>query len=245
MRTVVIVQARFASTRLPGKTMLSLGRHTVLREVVERCRSIDGVDAVCCAVSDGFGRDIIAEEAERAGAVVSMGSDVDVLERYRAAAELMAADVILRVTSDCPLIDPAVCAAVLGERAARQADYCADNVPPSFPHGLDCEAFTRAVLERAAATAEDSFDREHVTPWICRAPDVIRAGVVAPTDRYARQRWTLDHPEDYAFLWRVFSLLGDERPGWASLAERLVERPDVLSINVGRIDAARFTPATR
>ena len=240
MRTVVIVQARFASTRLPGKTMLCLGSGTVLFEVLDRCRAIPGVDAVCCAVSDGFGADMLAEEAERAGAEAVIGSDADVLDRYLTAARATAADVVLRVTSDCPLIDPELCAEVLAERARRDADHCVNNRPPSYPHGLDCEAFTRAALERAAAEATAAGDREHVTPYMVRTAGFRLAGIVAADPRHARQRWTLDHPEDYAFLHRVHRRLAGSRPAWHVVAEMVAADPALAAINAVRVDPARF-----
>lgn len=240
MRTIVIVQARFASTRLPGKTMLCLGAGSVLAEVLARCRAIAGVDEVCCAVSDGFGSDILADEAERSGARAVVGSEVDVLARYLAAARATAADVVLRVTSDCPLIDSVLCATVLAERARAEADYCVNNAPPTFPHGLDCEAFTRAALERSAEEARAADDREHVTPYMARQAGFRRSTVVGNDDVYARQRWTLDHPEDYAFLHRVHRRLGGARPPWRVVAEMVACDPALSAINAMRVDAQRY-----
>ncbi len=104
--------------------------------------------------------------------MVFRGDEHDVLGRYLGAARAVDADVILRVTSDCPLIDPRLCAAVIEARADTQADYAANNMPRLFPHGLDCEAFTRAGLEQAASDATEAYDREHVTPWLRRKPDL-------------------------------------------------------------------------
>lgn len=240
MRTIVIIQARFASTRLPGKTMLSLGSRSVLAEVVARCRAIAGIDAVCCAISEGFGHDILTEEALRAGALVSIGSDSDVLARYHAAARASAADVILRVTSDCPLIDPVVCAAVLAQRAAQGLDYCANNRPPSFPHGLDCEAFSRAALERNAAAAHTAYDHEHVTPYMAREPGFQRGFLAAEDAVYARQRWTLDYPEDYQFLWHLHRRLNGARPPWRAVAALVAGDPALVALNAARLDQSRF-----
>lgn len=163
-RTGVIVQARIGSSRLPGKVLMRLGDRTVLAHVLERCLAICGIDVVCCAVPDGPADDRVAEEARRSGAEVFRGSETDVLDRYYRAAATFRLDVILRVTADCPLLDPGVCGDVLSLRSAAGADYVCNNLPPSWPHGLDCEAMTFAWLERAAHEASQPYEREHVTP---------------------------------------------------------------------------------
>lgn len=239
-RTVAIIQARFASTRLPGKVMLSLGYSTVLAEVIARCQQVAGVDEVCCAVSDGIAGDIIAAEARKSGASVFVGSDDDVLARYTGAARMAHADVILRVTSDCPLIDPGICSDVIAVRGRFNLDYATNNLPPGFPHGLDCEAFSRDALEHAFEKAVLPVDREHVTPFLRRESGFKRMSLRVPDPRYVQQRWTLDHPEDYVFIYNVFRMLGGERVPWMELARRVQERPDLLGMNASRVDTARL-----
>ena len=174
-RTAVIVQARTGSTRLPGKVLRKLGAKTVLAHVLARCAAIQGADAVVCATSTLPQDDPVAEEAARAGAHVFRGSESDVLQRYLEAARSVSADVVLRVTADCPLIDPDVCAAVIVLRAATDADYASNNMPRLYPHGLDCEACRVAALAEAAAVTHDPFDNEHVTPWLRRELGLKRA----------------------------------------------------------------------
>lgn len=240
MTTAVVVQARMGSSRLPGKVLMALGLHTVLEEVLRRCAAVAGADIVVCAIPDDPADAVLGPIAEAAGAMVVRGSTLDVRARYLTAAEAAKADVVLRVTSDCPLIDPALCAAVLAVRAAAGADYCANNMPPSFPHGLDCEAFTTEALRRAARSEGPDGDREHVTPWLRRAPEISRAAVVGPGGALAHARWTLDWPEDLAFL-RAAAALQDSPPAiapWSVLAARLAERPDIVALNAAR-QAAR------
>ena len=112
MRVATIIQARMGSTRLPGKVLLDLGGRTVLARVIERALMIPGCDVVVCAVPESADDNPVAEEAARAGAVVTRGSTTDVLDRYWRAAQAVEADAIMRITSDCPLIDPAVCGAL-------------------------------------------------------------------------------------------------------------------------------------
>ncbi len=216
-RVVIIVQARMASTRLPGKVLRHLAGETVLAHVLRRCGAIQGGDVVCCAVPEGADCEAVAEEAKRCGAIVFRGSESDVLDRYHRAAVACGADVVMRVTSDCPLIDPEVCSRVLELRANEEADYACNNMPPSWPHGLDCEVFTAAALARAHREASSPAEREHVTPWLRRHPDIRRANLTCPEPEQAGQRWTLDYAADYRFMAALFARLPATGTGWRTV----------------------------
>lgn len=233
MTTAIIVQARLGSSRLPGKVLKPLADGSVLEEVLRRCRAIPGADLVVCAVPESRKDDPVAEEARRCGAVVTRGSEADVLDRYFKSARTVGADVIMRVTSDCPLIDPGVCASVLDLRAAQGIDYACNNLPPSYPHGLDCEAFTSEALELAWRKGMTQEDREHVTPWLRRAPEIRRAALAGPGGDCVHLRWTLDYPEDYEFLKAAFALMPAPPaiPGWEEVALLLKHHPEVAAIN--------------
>jgi len=235
-RTAVIVQARYGSTRLPGKVLEELAGHTVLEHVLHRCRAIRGASVVCCAIPTNKDSDAVAAEARRAGAMVYRGDEQDVLRRYYEAARAIGTDVVMRVTSDCPLIDPQTCDEVLGERAKRKADYASNNMPRVGPHGLDCEAFTFAALERAAREAKDAHSREHVTPWLRAHPDLVRINVPAPSQG-AGMRWTLDYPEDLAFFRALFPLL----PSWPAIPPAV----DVIAIVAQHPEIARINEHLR
>jgi spore coat polysaccharide biosynthesis protein SpsF (cytidylyltransferase family) len=241
MRSVAIVQARFHSSRLPGKTCLRLGEGTVLGEVLARCKAIPGIDAVCCAVADDGMSAPVAAEARRSGATVHLGAVEDVLARYLAAANAMQADIVLRVTSDCPLIDPALAGEVLAKLDGGKADYAANNMPPGFPHGLDCEAFTLEALKRAGEASREKAQREHVTPWLRSAEGIRRVAVEGPGGEFARQRWTIDWPEDYLFVHQVFDRLGGRRPGWMEVAQLVAGEPALQSLNASRVDESRLS----
>ena len=232
-RTAIIVQARIGSTRLPGKVLMPLGGRSVLSHVLERCQAIPGADGVCCAVPDAAENDPVAAEAEARGAAIFRGSESDVLARYLGAAEQMNASVILRVTSDCPLIDPTVCGDVLALRAGEAADYACNNMPPSWPHGLDCEAFSLDWLVRAAREATDPFDREHVTPFIRGNKEVRAVNLPSPDPGLARHRWTLDTPNDFSFFEAVWPHLPEGPDAWG--CDRVLaiveDRPDIAAIN--------------
>ena len=236
MTVAIIVQARFGSSRLPGKVLLPLGAGTVLAEVLRRCRAVPGVDVVCCAVPHGQLDDAVAEIAADAGAEVSRGSETDVLDRYWQAARQLGADLVMRVTSDCPLIDPALCGQVLA-LVGPGVDYASNNMPPGFPHGLDCEAFPAQALAEAAAKATDAGDREHVTPWLRRSDPARLRALAGPGGDLVRHRWTLDYPEDYVFLRRLFRRLpggpSGAIPDWRQTLA-VAQDPALMRINESR-----------
>ena len=215
MRVAIIIQARMASTRLPGKVLMDLGGRSVLWRVIERARAVRGADVVVCAVPDGAVNDPVAEEAARAGAVVTRGSETDVLDRYYHAAIAVKADAIMRVTSDCPLIDPEVCADLIRLWKEAGADYGSLNMPPSWPHGLECEIFSFDWLERAAREAKKPSEREHVSLFIRDAPEARKVNLSGPGPQTVCNRWTLDHPDDLVFLRALWSRLPEGPSGWS------------------------------
>jgi spore coat polysaccharide biosynthesis protein SpsF len=232
-KTAIVVQARMGSSRLPGKILKKLGHATVLDEVLRRCRAVAGVDVVVCAIPDSPEDDVIIPIAERAKAVVVRGPSTDVLARYLLAAQAVEADIVMRVTSDCPLIDPGLCGALLTVRNATSADYAANNMPPSFPHGLDCEVFTMQALKRADRSAVEEYDREHVTPWLRRDDSISRAVYYDPGKENVEQRWTLDFPDDYAFVSRLFDRLPPPPaiPSWHEVLKCVALTPGLAEIN--------------
>ena len=241
MTTAVIVQARFASTRAPGKVLSTLAGRAALALVLERCALIPRVDVVVCAVSRDAASDCVAEVAERAGAVVTRGSQTDVLARHALAARAVGADVVLRVTSDCPFIDPFVCGEVLAWRAETKADYACNNAPARFPHGLDCEAMTTDALNACEKMVTAPDAREHVTTDLRRNPRWRRARILGPGGGVETLRWTLDWPEDVLFA----QALATEVPSiaaadWATLAELCAKYPGVVALNANRIDEMRL-----
>ena len=235
MTTAAIVQARFGSTRLPGKVLLELDGRPVLAHVLSRCSRISGIDFVVCAMPDEAASDKIEEIAAACGAVTFRGSESDVLARYLGAARLVDADVVLRITSDCPLIDPKVAADVVALRAAKRCDYASNNLSRTFPHGLDCEAFTFEALAEADTRAHEAYDREHVTPWLRRSRDIVRANLDSGNPALAQHRWTLDHPEDMAFFKALFAVMVEGVDGTMDdILSVLAAHPEIPSINQHR-----------
>lgn len=232
MTSAVIVQARMGSTRLAGKILKPLGGMTALAQCLRRCAAIPGIDRVVCAIPEGEAETPVVAEAERCGALVARGPSADVLKRYALAAELAGADVVMRVTSDCPLIDPGLCGRMLAKRQDEGLDFVCNNTPPSWPHGLDAEVFTRGLLAEADRTATEAFDREHVTPWMRRAAHVTRGNIArAGADLSRECRWTLDYPEDYAFLAALFEKLPEAIVPMEEVLAVLAAHPELAEIN--------------
>jgi len=236
MTTACIVQARMGSTRLPAKVLKDIAGEPALGHVLRRCRAIPGVEVVVCATVDHEDSEPIEALARSYGAEVYRGSETDVLDRYARAARAVAADVVMRVTSDCPLIDPGLCGEVIALRAEAEADYAANNFSHGFPHGLDCDVFTRGALERADREAREPYDREHVTTWMKRQSGFKQARVDGPGDERARYRWTLDYPEDLAFFRALFRYLpdGPACEQWTEIAAVQRAHPELTAINAAR-----------
>jgi len=237
----VIVQARMTSTRLPGKVLLDIGGRTVLSHTLERCKAIPGIGAVCCAIPEGAAHDAVVAEAKRCGVEVFRGSENDVLDRYWRAARWLGAKTVVRVTSDCPLIDPGVCGQVLRLVSHGGAAYACNNLPPTWPHGLDCEAFTFAALDEAARNASAAAQREHVTPWMRENPRLARVNLLGPGGWAAEQRWALDFPEDLAFFRELFAQLPSSVPipSMDDVLAVLRERADIAALNACRHGVSR------
>lgn len=237
----IVVQARAGSTRLPAKILENIGDTPALLWCLRRCQKIEGARVVV-ALSDTPSSDEIEELAISDGFDVVRGSDQDVLARTAKAARDTGADLVMRVTSDCPLIDPATCQAVIGMLYKHKADYACNNMPPSWPHGMDCEVFPASLLHEADRRATEAFDREHVTPWIRRQQDLERISMTGPGGILARLRWTLDYQEDLKF----FQCLDAAMCGRAidataaELASLCLRRPDITGINAHKIDEARL-----
>jgi len=229
-RLLCVIQARRTSSRLPDKIMKTLGGVEVLAHVIRRAKAIPSVTRVVVATVDAPESEAVRDIANREGADCYMGSEHDVLSRFYDASCGGNAQHIMRVTADCPLLDPAVCEELYQRVKTENADYI---VTAGWPHGTDCEVFRGSALVDAHARAVDALDREHVTLFIKANTDLKRIYAQPATNVAAsRGRWVLDYPEDLEFLEAVFRETShDTRGSWQSLQAFLLERPDIVSIN--------------
>jgi spore coat polysaccharide biosynthesis protein SpsF (cytidylyltransferase family) len=226
LQTIAIVQARTGSTRLPGKVLAPLGGVPALSRVLRRLGRARSVEGIVVATTTDRADDIVGRIAEAEGARMFRGHPTDVLGRYLGAADAAPARLVVRITADCPLVMPGIVDAVVEAATAGGYAYTSNTITRTFPKGLDVECFTYDALKRAAAAAMAPHEREHVTPFMRDRPVEFPHGEVRTDPDRSDLRWTLDYPEDLAFLDRVFAELGDPR----SMDEVLRLMDDVAAV---------------
>ncbi|MCR5872852.1 glycosyltransferase family protein [Phenylobacterium sp. J426] len=231
--TLAVLQARLSSTRLPGKVMKPLlGRPMILRQI-ERVRRAARVDRLVVATSTDPSDDPLAQVLEADGVDVFRGPLDDVLARFLGALDRWPADVVVRLTADCPLIDPLVLDDTIGLLAETGADYAHCRTQDlGFPKGQDVEAMTADTLRRAAELAETREEREHVTWGIWSRPDRYRIVRLMPPVEWGHVRWTVDRPDDFEFVTAVYEALYPQKPGFTS--------DDIRALVAGRPDLANY-----
>lgn len=232
MRIVAIVQAHMGSTRLPGKVLLDLGGRTMLARVVRRAQRAKLIDEVTVACSTERPDDAIVEECARLGVRVHRGNDSDVLDRYHGATDAFQPDVVVRITSDCPLIEPEISGRVITRFLESGADYASNTIERSYPRGLDTEVCKRACLDRAWAEAKEPYQRVHVTPYFYQNPQLFKIVQVRGETDLNELRWTVDTPEDYQFISKIYSHFGgDDNFSWLDVLSLLKSKPELEEIN--------------
>jgi spore coat polysaccharide biosynthesis protein SpsF len=231
MKTVAIIQARMGSTRLPGKVAMDVGGKTMLARVVERVRETPGVNEVVVAIPDTAADDPIVEICRALDVQSQRGSEHDVLDRYLSAARDSGADAVVRVTSDCPLLDPQVSGSVVRRFQTARPDYASNTLVRTFPRGLDTEILPMEILELAAREAVDDPDREHVTLFVWRQPARFRLLSVEVEGDHSHHRWTVDSPEDLELIRRIYGKLGDAGFGYQEVLDVLTAHPEWAEIN--------------
>jgi spore coat polysaccharide biosynthesis protein SpsF len=232
MRTVAIIQARTGSTRLPRKVLLPLLGEPMLVRVIRRVARARSLDSVVVATTTLAEDDVLVELGRREDVRVTRGSADDLLDRYVAAAREEAADTIVRITSDCPIIDPAVIDDAI--RAFRDAgvDYTSTGLEPrTYPRGLDVEVVTRDALERAWGEDTEPTWREHATPYIYRHPERFRILAVGTDEGIADHRWSVDTAADYELVRRIYDAFGRDDFGWREVLALVEAHPDWQDLN--------------
>ncbi len=197
MSTVVaIIQARMGSTRLPGKVLCDICGESMLSRVVKRVRRASLVDRIVVATSVEVADDAIEAECHKLGVSFFRGNESDVLDRYYQAALSCSAGIIVRITADCPLIDPTIINKVVGAFLDSKVDYASNTLVRTYPRGLDTEVMTLEALRVAWCMATKSYHRSHVTPYIYENPALFKLLSVTGSANYSCYRWTVDTPQD-------------------------------------------------
>ena len=233
------------SARLPGKVLRPVAGRPLLEFLVERLRRARRVDEILIATSTVAGDDAIAEWCARHGVRCVRGDETDVLARFELAAVEAGADVIARVTGDCPLLEPAVIDRVVERFAAGDVDYVSNVMTRTYPRGLDVEVFSRAALDAAFAEAREPAEREHVTPFLYRRPERFRLANVANDSDESRHRWTVDTEDDFELIRRMLESLHARHGFDFTLADALAliaEHPDWSRLNA-HVEQKPLSPA--
>ena len=234
MKIVAIIQARLGSTRLPGKVLKDIGGRTMLARVVRRVRRAATLDDVIVATTTEPADSAIVEECARLGVHCFRGSELDVLDRYCQAAKQLNADAVVRITSDCPLIDPGVIDSVVAVFRNETPDYASNVVERTYPRGLDTEVVSMDALTRAWQEARQHYERVHVTPYFYRNPELFRMRSVVTDRNHSGFRWTVDTAEDLAFICSIYEALGpDDLFDWKSVLCLLSKEPELATANSG------------
>lgn len=224
MMILTILQARMSSSRLPGKVMRPILGKPMIGCQIERLRRSVRLGELVVATSTDPGDDVVADYCQGLGCRVHRGPLADVLARYAGALEAFGpADHVVRLTADCPLADWRVIDACIDLHLERGADYTSNTVDRTFEKGLDVEVFRAELLPEIAATTQDPYDREHVTPYFYRNPDRFRIAQLTQEAARPEVRWTVDTLEDFRFTTAVYEALYPADPAFLSEDIRRVE----------------------
>jgi spore coat polysaccharide biosynthesis protein SpsF len=238
-RIVAIIQARMGSTRLPGKVLLPILDKTVIEHIVERLSSVKQIDQVVVATSIERPDDDIAKLCGSRSIHCYRGSESDVLDRFYKTAVSVKAEIVIRITGDCPLIDPGVISKLIEYFKLNEYDHCGvaagagvakDKQINRFPDGLDAEIFSMKVLAEAWHESVESIQREHVTPFLWQQPTRYRIGSLdSESGDFGHQRWTLDNQEDFDLIAWIYEMLSPGKGsgfGMHDILSLLLEHPE-------------------
>jgi spore coat polysaccharide biosynthesis protein SpsF len=246
--TAIVVQARMGSTRLPGKVLLPVAGRPLLSYQLERLRESKRAAGLLVATSTLAGDDPIAALCEREGVGCVRGPEQDVLRRFALAAREARAAAVVRVTGDCPLLDPELVDEAIAamEDAAPRPDFVSNMLEPAWPLGMAVEVASASALLEADAEATDPDEREHVMPFIWRRPGRYRLVSLTRTPDLSHLRWTVDTPEDFELVSRILAELYPRCPRFRmadvlALLERNPSWPDINRHVPQKTIAARGT----
>jgi spore coat polysaccharide biosynthesis protein SpsF len=232
LKIVAIIQARMGSSRLPGKVLRDIQGESMLARVLNRLRRTRCIDELLVATTDGAADDRVVQECGRWSVPVFRGNEDDVLDRYLRAAQWANADAVVRITSDCPLIDPEVTDTTVRAFLSGKTDYASNMLVRAYPRGLDSEVMTMQALERAWREADQPYQRAHVTPYIYENAALFRLLSVTGDADFSQHRWTVDTEEDLEFVRAIYERLGN-RPAfsWQDVLAVLEREPELIEIN--------------
>ena len=231
MKIVALVQARMGSTRLPNKVMKLIGDIPMIELLLTRLAHSKEIDQIIVATSVDARNLPLVAHVQSLGFSCEQGSENDVLDRYVVAAKKHQADVVVRITGDCPIVDPDLVDEVIRRFRSAGVDYFSNTNPPTYPDGLDIEVCTFKALEQASQETTDPFDREHVTPYL-RKPGKFKTDSMQHNQDLSALRWTVDEPSDFAVIEKVFQHFYPRTDfKWADVLNLQLQQPDLFITN--------------
>lgn len=235
MKVIAVVQARMGSVRLPGKVLMPIAGVSAIDLLLRRLSNAGTIDEVIVATSSSPQDDVLAQHLKSLGVFYLRGDESDVLSRFVEINEQIKPEVIVRLTGDCPFVDPAVVDSVVNLLISRAADYSSNINPPSFPHGLDVEAFTADLLKWTQNHSDSKKAMEHVTTLMRQASSIRRENLTSGGE-HGSIRVTLDNPEDLIVMGKVASNVSNIFDfGWKEVVELHKNHPEMFLANRGLI----------
>lgn len=250
MKTVAIIQARMGSNRLPGKVLSAIVGKPMLWHIVHRVRAVPSIDEVVVAIPEGSADDELRRFCVANDIASFSGSELDVLDRFYGAARKYSADPVLRITADCPLVDPELVGKLIDLYRSGSYDYVAVSAGAdasrlkggSFPDGMDAECFNFASLEKAWTGAADPRDREHVTRFIWRQKGLFRCTKLMPDREYSHLRFTVDYPQDLVVASQIYERLFSEGNTFhlSDIIDLLNREPEIVKPNEHLVEGPHY-----
>lgn len=234
MKVNAVIQARCGSTRFPEKVFADIAGKPLLWHVVNRLSYAKTIDEIIIATTENQKDDQIENWCVKEKVKCFRGSEDDVLNRYYSALTAFPSEIIVRVTADDPFKEPLVIDKVVSELLNKKYDLVTNNFPPSYPEGLDCEAFTFSVLERMEKFARDPFEREHVTQYVYHNTDIFKIGNISSEHDLSSYRWTIDCMEDYDMVKAIYAKREKGKKGillMNEILDILGKNPEISNIN--------------
>lgn len=228
---IAIIQARAGSTRLPGKIFKKIKDRPILRHVIERVKKSKLLDKVVVATTQKPADKETLLIAERCGVETFTGDEDDVLDRYYKAAKKFRGDTIVRITADCPLIDPAIIDSTISLFLKNHVDYASNVHPPTYPDGMDVEIFSFKALEKAWKEAKLKSEREHVTPYFWKNTKLFKCVNFENSEDLSDLRMTVDKKEDLIFVNELLKKINLANPNLKKIIEAIKKNPELLEIN--------------
>ena len=234
MKIVAIIQARMGSERLPDKVMRHIGNDPVIGHVIKRVRKINNLNDIVVATTNLFEDQRIVDYCRDIDVNCYRGSSNNVLERFYRAALFSSADTVIRITADCPLLDPKVSFETLDLFLRKKSDYVSNVHPPTYPDGMDTEVFTFGSLEIVYKSANKDYQKEHVTPYIYENPDVFKIYNHQSKKDLSGFRFVVDNEDDFTFMQKIYEVYGNSfyTVDHENLVECLIQHPDLKSIKL-------------